>query len=97
MGLLKKLEGHLVAPKADVSLQLADQYVVLGDNLEGTFTVSPHEDIQAEEIRCEIKCVENAQVMRTEYDRAIRSMVTRQVTRTESSTKQNPPATQPPN
>ena len=43
MGFLKKLEGHLVAPKADTSLQLADQYAVLGDNLEGTLTVSPHE------------------------------------------------------
>lgn len=79
MDFLKKIEGHLVAPKADVNLQLSDQYVVLGDNLEGTFTVSPHEDIQAEEIRCEIKCTETAQVMRTEYDPAIKSMVTRQV------------------
>jgi hypothetical protein len=80
MGFLKKLEGHLVAPKADVNLQILDQYVVLGDNLEGTFTVSPHEDIQAEDIRCEIKCTETAQVMKTEYDPAIKSMVNRQVT-----------------
>ena len=80
MGFLKNLEAHLVAPKAETSLQLSDQYIVLGDNLEGTITVSPHEDIQAEEIRCEIKCVETAQVMKTEYDAAIKSMVTRQVT-----------------
>ncbi len=80
MGFLKKIEGHLIAPKADVNLQLADQYFVLGDNLEGIFTVSPHEDIQADEIRCEIKCLETTQVMRTEYDPAIKSMVTRQVT-----------------
>src|SRR5208283_3252653 len=80
MGFLKKLEGHLVTPKAEVNLQLSDQYAVLGDNLEGTFTVSPHEDIKAEEIRCEIKCIETAQVMKTEYDPAIKSMVTRQVT-----------------
>jgi hypothetical protein len=80
MGFLKKLEGHLIAPKADVNLQLSDQYGVLGDNLEGTFTISPREDIQAEEIRCEIRSIENAQVTRTEYDPAIRSMVTRQVT-----------------
>ena len=80
MGFLKKFEEHLVAPKADISLQLSDQYGVLGDNLEGTLTVSPHEGIKAEEIRCEIKCIETTQVMKTEYDPAIKSMVTRQVT-----------------
>jgi hypothetical protein len=82
MGFLKKLGGHLVAPKADVSLQLFDSYVVLGDNLEGSITILPHETIDADEIRCEITCTETAQVMRTEYNPAIKSMVTRQVTET---------------
>lgn len=91
MGFFKKIEGHLVAPKADVNLQLSDQYVVLGDNLEGTFTVSPHEDIKADEIRCEIKCIETVQVMRTEYDPAIKSMVTRQVTETRILHQEKPP------
>ena len=80
MGFLKKLEGHLVAPKAEVNLQLSDQCVVLGDNLDGTFTITPHEDILADEIRCEIKCTETAQVMKTEYDPTVKRMVTRQVT-----------------
>jgi hypothetical protein len=74
------LEGHLVAPKAEANLQLNDSYVVLGDNLEGTFTVSPREDIQVTEIRCEINCTETAQVMRNEYDPALKMTVTRQVT-----------------
>jgi len=97
MSFLKKIEAHLIAPKADVSLQLTDQYVVLGDNLEGTFTVSPHEDIQALEIRCEIRCVETAQVTRTEYDPALRSMITRQVTENKSLYEAKPacnPATE---
>lgn len=76
------MKEHLVAPKADVNLQLNDSYFVLGDNLEGTFTISPYEDIQAEEIRCEVKCTETAEVMRTEYDPAAKRMVTRQVTET---------------
>ncbi len=80
MGFLKKLEDHLVAPKADVNLQFSDPYVVLGDNLEGTFTVTPHEDIAAEEIRCEIKCTETAQVIKNEYDPIAKCMVARQVT-----------------
>ena len=80
MGFLRKLEGHLIAPKVEVNLQLTDQFAVSGDNLEGTFTVTPHEDIQAEEIRCEIKCTETAQVIRNEYDPTIKAMVARQVT-----------------
>ncbi len=80
MGFLKKLEGHLVAPKADVNLQLQDQYAVLGDNLEGTLTVTPHEDIASDEIRLEIKCAETVKVMKTEYDPALKMVVNRQVT-----------------
>ena len=80
MGFLKKLEGHLVAPKADVNLQLSDSYAVLGDNVEGTFTVTPHEDVQADEVRCEIKCTETERVMRAEYNPAIKAMVNQQVT-----------------
>jgi hypothetical protein len=80
MAFLKKLEGHLVAPKADVNLQLSDQYAVLGDNLEGTLTVTPHEDIASDEIRCEIKCAETVKVMKTEYDPALKMVVNRQVT-----------------
>ena len=80
MGFLKKFEGHLIAPKAEVNLQLADQYAVLGENLEGTITVTPHEEIQADEIRCEIKCTETAQIMKNEFDPALKMVVNRQVT-----------------
>jgi len=91
MGFLKKLEGHLVAPKADINLQIADQYVVLGDNLEGTITITPHEDLQADEVRCEIKCIETAQVIRNEYDPACKCMVARQVTETRILYQAKPP------
>jgi len=82
MGFLKKFENRLVAPKADLDLQLDNSYVVLGDNLEGALIVSPREDIEAMEIRCEINCVETAQVIRNEYDPALKTMVPRQVTET---------------
>ena len=80
MGLFKKFEDHLVAPKADFVLQLLDSFVVLGDNLEGTLTVTPRETFDAEEVRCELSSLESAQVTRTEYDAAMKQMVTRQVT-----------------
>ena len=82
MGFLKKFENRLVAPKADLNLQLCDSYVVLGDNLEGALIVSPREDIEAIEIRCEINCVETAQVIRNEYNPALKTIVPRQVTET---------------
>jgi hypothetical protein len=80
MGFLKKLGDHLVAPKATINLMLSDQYAVLGDNLEGTLTVTAHETIDAEEIRCELSCMETVQVSRTEYDAALKRPVTRQFT-----------------
>ena len=82
MGFLKKFENRLVAPKADLNLQLCESYVVLGDNLEGSLIVSPREDIEATEIRCEINCVETAQVIRNEYNPSLKTMVPRQVTET---------------
>ena len=91
MGFFKKFENHLIAPKADVNLQISNSYAVLGDNLEGTFTVTPHEDIQADEIRCEILCVETAQVMRAEYDPAIKMTVNRQVTENRVLYQAKPP------
>lgn len=80
MGFLKKLSSHLVAPKATVNLALSEPYAVLGDNLEGTFTVTAHEVIDAEEIRCELNCTETVQASRTEYDPALKHMVTHQYT-----------------
>ena len=37
MGFFKKFENHLVAPKADLNLQLDDSYAALGEALEGCF------------------------------------------------------------
>jgi len=67
----------LVAPKAEFNLKLNDSYVALGGNLEGTLTVTPHEDIEATEIRCEINCVETVEVMKTDYDPNLRRTVTK--------------------
>jgi RNA polymerase subunit RPABC4/transcription elongation factor Spt4 len=97
MGFLKKFENRLVAPKADLNLQLDANYAVLGEALEGALVVSPHEDIEAEEIRCELNCTETAQVLRMEYDPTIKRTVPRQVTETRTLYSAKPacnPATQ---
>ncbi|MGD6932670.1 MAG: hypothetical protein ACQCN5_00500 [Candidatus Bathyarchaeia archaeon] len=97
MDFLKKLGSHLTAPKADANLVLSEQFVVIGDCLEGTLTVLPHETIDADEVRCELDCIETARVMRTDYDPAAKRMVTRMVTETRKLYEVNPvccPSTQ---
>ncbi len=97
MGFLKKFSNRLTTPKADADLQLSEPYVVIGDCLEGTLTVNPHETIDADEVRCEIDCIETARVLRTDFDPVAKRMVTRQVTETRTIFQANPvcnPATQ---
>ncbi|XHH10156.1 MAG: hypothetical protein ACFCUE_05880 [Candidatus Bathyarchaeia archaeon] len=87
----------MTTPKADADLQLSEPYVVIGDCLEGTLTVNPHETIDADEVRCEIDCIETARVLRTDFDPVAKRMVTRQVTETRTIFQANPvcnPATQ---
>ena len=80
MQFLRKLEEHLAAPKANVNLELFDKSIVLGDNLEGAITVLPYEDFEAEEIHCEINCVQDSLVLKTDYDLEAKSLVARQKT-----------------
>lgn len=97
MGFLKKFSQHLVAPKAETTLNLFNEYVVLGDNLEGTFTVISNETFDADEVRCELDCTETTQVLRSIYDPTLKRMVTRQVTENRILYQVNPvcnPATQ---
>lgn len=54
----KKLKDRFTAPEANVLLKLSQYSVALGDNLNGTLTVSSMEDFEVTEVRCEISCVE---------------------------------------
>jgi hypothetical protein len=94
---LKKFTDHLTVPKADANLQLSEQFVVIGDDLEGTLTVTPHETFDADQVRCELNCTETAKVLRTNYDPAAKRNVTRMVTETRKLYQTNAicnPATQ---
>ncbi|MCW4044202.1 MAG: sporulation protein [Candidatus Bathyarchaeota archaeon] len=75
----KKFTNKFTAPNATVQLKLGQYSVALGENLEGTLTVSSNEDFDATEVRCEISCVERAVVIRQEYDPQLRRMLPRQV------------------
>jgi sporulation-control protein spo0M len=79
MSFFKKFTNKFSAPNANVQLKLGQYNVVLGENVEGTLTVSSMEDFDATEVRCEISCVEQARVIREEYDPQLRRMLPREV------------------
>ncbi len=79
MPFFKSFTNKFTAPKANVQLKLNQYSIVLGENLEGTLSVSAMEDFDATEVRYEISCVEQARVIRQEYDPQLRRMLPREV------------------
>jgi len=75
----KKFTNKFTAPNANLQLNLGQYSVALGENLEGTLTVSAMEDFDATEVRCEISCVEQARVIRNVYDPQLRRSLPREV------------------
>ncbi|MEM3665542.1 MAG: hypothetical protein QW222_00490 [Candidatus Bathyarchaeia archaeon] len=79
MAFLKKLKDKLTPPKATISLTLNKSSFALGENVEGTLSVSSDEEFDATEVRCEIQCVEEAKKTKRVYDEALRREIERQV------------------
>jgi hypothetical protein len=78
MPFFKSFTNKFTAPKANVQLKLGQYSVALGENLEGTLTVSSTEDFDATEVRCEISCVEDARVIRNVYDPQLKRYLPRE-------------------
>jgi hypothetical protein len=79
MSFFKKFTNKLTAPEANVQLKLNKYSVALGENLDGTLTLSSKENFDATEVRCEIQCVETAKVIRQQYDPQLRRNIPREV------------------
>jgi hypothetical protein len=75
----RKFKDKFTAPNANVQLKLSQYSVALGENLEGTLTVSSTEDFEVTEVRCEISCVEQVRVIRQVYDAELRRSLPREV------------------
>jgi len=58
MSFFRKLKERVTSPKATVSLKLNKNSFTPGDKLEGTLTVSSEEEVDATEIRVELRCEE---------------------------------------
>ncbi len=86
MGLFRKLTDRLTKPKANVSLKLEKSAFIWGEQVEGRLIVNSEEEIDATEIRAELRCEEKRRefVHTTEtISRSDGSQVTRPVTREE--------------
>jgi len=64
----KAIKDKLTSPEAGISLRLNKTSFALGENIEGTLTVSSSEDFEVTEIRCEIECIEEAKRLKRVYD-----------------------------
>ncbi|MEM1586970.1 MAG: hypothetical protein QXX99_05745 [Candidatus Bathyarchaeia archaeon] len=79
MSFLKKLAEKVTPPKVSLRLNLSENVVFLGGNLKGDLFISSDEDFDAEEVRCELLCVESARVQRLFYDPSLKREVLRDV------------------
>jgi hypothetical protein len=79
MGFFKKLHNKVTPPDANVELKLSKYAFALGDNLEGSLSISSREDFDSTEVRCEIACTEESKAITYQYDPAIRRSVPREV------------------
>ena len=79
MGLFKKFTNKFTVPETNLQLNLNKFSVALGENLDGTLIVSSKEDVDAEEVRCEIQCVEHAKVIKHIYNSELRRTLPQEV------------------
>ena len=79
MGFFKKLHDKVSSPEANVQLKFNCCSVALGGNLEGSLTVASKEDFDSNEVRVEIQCIEQARVVKQEYNPTLKCYVSREV------------------
>jgi hypothetical protein len=84
MSFFKKFKDRMTSPKATISLQLDKSSYGLGEDAQGTLTVTSEEEVDAKEIRCEIQCVEDAKRVKYMFDSTVNRNVLKEAR--ESST-----------
>lgn len=79
MSFLRKLAEKVTPPKVGVKLNLSEDVFLLGGQVKGELLVSSDEDFDAEEIRCEMQCIESVKVLKRFYDPGLKREVVREV------------------
>lgn len=77
MSFLKRLAEKVTPPKVRLTLNLDKDVYFLGESIKGELIVSSDEDFNADEIRCELQCVESAKVQKRFYDPNLKREVIR--------------------
>jgi len=79
MGFLEKFKEKVTPPKVHVSVVLKKPFFSIGENLEGVVQVLPSEEVDCDEIRCEITCVEKVRKVKRVYNQALKREVEQEV------------------
>lgn len=79
MAFLKKITEKITPPKVSLGLNFGKNTYFLGENVEGELTLSSNEELDADEVRCELQCIESAKVQKRYYDPNLRREVVRDV------------------
>jgi len=79
LSFLKRLAEKVTPPKVRLALNLDKDVYFLGESVKGELTVFSDEDFDADEIRCELQCVESAKVQKRFYDSNLKREIVRDV------------------
>ncbi|MGP3667117.1 MAG: hypothetical protein ACKD6N_01580 [Candidatus Bathyarchaeota archaeon] len=91
MSFLKKLAEKATPPKVNLKLNLKKDTYFLGENIEGELTLFSNDEFDADEIRCELQCIESAKVQKRFYDSHLKREVVREVWETATLYSIKPP------
>ncbi len=78
MAFLRKMVEKVMPPRVSLVLKLNKGTYFLGEKVEGELAVSSSEDFDADDVRCELQCVESAKVFKSVYDATLKREVTRE-------------------
>lgn len=79
LAFLKKITEKVTPPRVNLSLSLKKNVFFLGENMEGELFLSSEEDLEAEEIRCELTCVESVKTQKRVYNPSLKREITTEV------------------
>jgi len=79
LAFLKKITEKITPPKVSLGLNFGKNTYFLGENVEGELTLSSNEELDADEVRCELQCIESAKVQKRYYDPNLKREIVRDV------------------
>ena len=95
MSFFKKIKDRVTSPNAKIVIQLNKISFALGENVEGTATITSNEEFDAKEVRCEFQSVETRKTVSMRFDPAMNRSVPKEVTESATLYSARPPISGP--